>query len=317
MMRRIGLAITLCGAAVCTAQAQTQAQTPRADAARPIAIEEPRPYGHVVGDVLDRHIRLPADAVPAAAALPKPGRIDAWLELRSAELQTHAGGAELHLRYQIVNSPTKVVTIALPALRLAPAAGGPAAEIAPWPITLAPITPPFVLARAGLEAMQPDVQPQREPLQPIALRLMLWLGLLLPVVWLLAARRWSQMAFWRRDAPFRDALADLRRIAARARAASTQPSTASSTLYYQDALERMHRAFDGAAGRALFADRLAPLYASRPALREAETAVQAFYAESRRVFFGSSEATADPAAALQSLVALCRRLAQLEAQRTP
>jgi mxaA protein len=305
MMRRSGLAITLCWATVCTAQAIS----PPAHTARPIAIEEPRPYGHVVGDVLDRRIRLPADAVPAAAALPKPGRIDAWLELRSAELQTHAGGAELHLRYQIINSPTKVLTIALPGLRLAPAAGGPPAEIGPWPITLAPITPPFVLARAGLETMQPDVQPQREPLQPIALRLMLWLGLLLPVGWLLAARRWPQMAFWRRDAPFRDALADLRRIAARARPPSPQN--------YQDALERMHRAFDGAAGRALFADRLAPLYASRPALREAETAVQAFYAESRRVFFGSSEATPDPAAALQSLVALCRRLAQLEAQRAP
>jgi mxaA protein len=295
--------VTLCCVALCTAQAQS----PPADAAIRIRIEEPRPYGHVLGDVIDRRIRLPVDAVPAAAALPRPGRIDAWLELRSAELQTDAAGAELQLRYQIVNSPTKVLTIALPALRLAPAAGGPPAEIAPWPITVAPITPPFVLARAGLDAMQPDVQPQREPLQPIALRLMLWLGLLVPVAWLLAARRWPQMAFWRRDAPFRDALADLRRIAARARPASPE--------HYRDALERMHRAFDGAAGRALFADTLAPLYARRPALRHADAAVQAFYAESRRVFFGSSEATTDSAAGLKALVVLCRRLAQLEAER--
>jgi mxaA protein len=304
-MRHGWLAIALC--------CGVQAQSAPADAERPIGIEEPRPYGHVVGDVLERHIHLPADAVLAATALPKPGRIDAWLELRSAELQTTASGAELHLRYQLVNAPTKVLTIALPALRLAPAAGGTPVEIAPWPITVGPITPPFVLARAGLDAMQPDVQPQREPLQPIALRLALWLGLLVPVAWLLAARRWPQMAFWRRDAPFRDALADLRRIAARARPASPE--------HYRDALERMHRAFDGAAGRALFADRLAPLYASRPALREAETAVQAFYAESRRVFFGSNEvldskhAGADPAARLQKLVDLCRRLAQLEAER--
>lgn len=305
-MRHGWLAIAVC--------CSVQAQSAPADAVPPIGIEEPRPYGYVVGDILDRRIRLPADAVPAVAALPKPGRIDAWLELRSAELQTRAAGAELHLRYQIVNSPTKVLTIALPALRLTPAAGGAPAEIAPWPITVAPITPPFVLARAGLDAMQPDVQPLREPLQPIALRLMLWLGLLVPVTWVLAARRWPQMAFWRRDAPFRDALADLRRIAARERPASPQQ--------YRDALARMHRAFDGAAGRALFADRLAPLYASRPALRDAEAAVQAFYAESRRVFFGGGDvqvdgqpAGADSAAGLQSLVALCRRLAQLEAER--
>jgi mxaA protein len=295
-MRRGGLVFGLC-AAIGAAQAQNP---PAGTAAPPIRIEEPRPYGHVVGDMLERRIGLPNDAIPAAAALPKPGRIDAWLELRSAELRTPPSGAELQLRYQIINAPTKVLTIALPALRRAPA------EIAAWPITVAPITPPFVLARAGLETMQPDVRPLHEPVQPIVLRLMLWLALLVPVAWLLAARRWPQIAFWRRDAPFRDALADLRRITTR---------TPPSAEHYRDALQRMHHAFDAAAGRALFAERLAPLFSRRPALREAEAAVQAFYAESRRVFFGGERADADPAAGLRSLLALCRRLAQLEAER--
>lgn len=272
-------------------------------AAQPIVVEEPRAFGHVVGDLVERRIRitLPAGAALDREALPRPGRTGAWLELREVRVaEPAAGQADLRLTYQLVNAPVKVTTIALPALALR-LSGGAAAplEVGPWPITAAPITPEFVLARAGLEAMQPDIAPVPEPLAPIAGRLAAYLALAAAAGFVLAARRWPRLAFWRREAPFRDALPELRRLARRGGDAADRA-----------ALARLHRAFDESAGCALFADRLAPLYAARPRLRALAPAIEAFYAASRAAFFAPAPGPAAIDAA--ALLALCRRLAREE-----
>lgn len=295
-----------------------------------LRVEEPRAYGYVIGDLVERRVSwdLPAGGSLPADALPRPGRVNNWLELREAHVENQGARAELLLTYQVINAPDKVTTTALPALRLnaAPVAGAASAasatasattaansapiDIGPWPITVSPITPEFVLARAGLEALQPDVQPQPQPLRPIVGRLSMWCLLLLVAGWLLAARREPRLAFWRRKAPFRDALADLRRLS-RGRGATGEDR-------YREGLTRLHQAFDATAGRALFAQRLEPLFTARPGLRPLASEVEAFYAESRRVFFAAEPAQVGvnhPPSALPSLTALCRRLAQLEAGR--
>ena len=55
-----------------------------------IQIADPRPYGYVVGDVLRRsiHVDAPRPWSITSESLPKAGRIDQWLELRDAHLET-------------------------------------------------------------------------------------------------------------------------------------------------------------------------------------------------------------------------------------
>jgi mxaA protein len=281
-------------AALTAAPAQAQA----------VQTREPRAYGYVVGDLVERRaeITLPAGARIAEASLPRRGRIDTWLELRDVVLRPQRGGAELQLVYQVVNAPRQIATIELPALTLAldnPAQR--AVDIDAWPITVSAMTPSFVLARAGLDELQPDIAPQREPLLPRLLRLGLLLMLCAGVAYLLALRRFPQLAWWRRKAPFRSAWLDLRRLARRRDDAA-----------YPAALQRLHAAFDAAAGQALFADRLEPLFAAQPQLRPLSTEVASFYAQSRRTFFAAGAPAAPDGQAMTALLALARRLAQHE-----
>lgn len=285
-----------------------------------VRTEEPRAYGYVVGDVIERraHIALPTGQHIAADALPRRGRVDTWLELHHIALQAEPGGAELHLVYQLINAPPKLTTIELPPLELAlrdpahPEAKPAAVSIDAWPVTVAPLTPEYVLSRAGLADVQPDIQPRPEPTGWLWARVALWSSLLAACLLAWAVQRHPQLAFWRRHAPFRLAWRDLRHMARRG---------AAGPELQRRALERMHRAFDAAAGCAVFAQRLEPLYAAQPALRAAAADIDAFFAASRRSFFAAAASPAVGAAtgtpdraALDTVLALCRRLAQLEAQ---
>ncbi|MGB9150628.1 MAG: hypothetical protein WCB36_10320, partial [Burkholderiales bacterium] len=125
---------------------------------------DPRPFGYVIGDELSRRIEIdtPPSFKLSADSLPRPGRVDAWLELRKIAVAQKAYGANvrhtLDLRYQILNSPQAVKTHYLPKIliilnnndQMQPV------EINETPFTLAPITPAFVLARDGLEELRAD-----------------------------------------------------------------------------------------------------------------------------------------------------------------
>lgn len=276
--------------------------------AAPISVQttEPRAYGHVVGDLIERRASfvLPAGLSVAETSLPRRGRLDAWLELRDVELTPPGAGraaSQLRVVYQVVNAPKQIATVELPALSLKLSGGGKDdVSIAAWPITVSALTPAAVLARAGLEESQPDIAPQPAALLPTAARLALWTVLLAAVLFALALRRYPQWAFWRRRAPFRAAWIDLRKLAAR-----------QDEQVLHQALARLHRAFDAAAGEALFADRLAPLYAAQPRLRSVADDVAQFFQWSRSEFFAAQPAQAS--CNLAELVALARKLAQVEA----
>jgi mxaA protein len=264
------------------AAGSAMAQTPA------VQIDEPRAYGHVLGDLIKRdvHITLPPGRTLAPQALPRPGRVDAWLDLHSVTLAPRdaAAGATVTLRlnYQVVNIGPKVTTTVLPALRL-PLAGGAAAEsveVDDWPVQLAPMTAAVAVSRAGLEAMQPDIVPSREPIAPIAWRLAACavFGLLLAAPMLL--RRYPQLALWRRHAPLRAAWIDVKALHARARRETSQHDA-----LLRDAVARLHAGFDASAGRAVFA-------------------------ASRQLFFAEAAAPLT----FDSVQALGLRLARLESQ---
>ena len=305
-MRRPALAIcTLC--LLASAPAAPQAAEPA------VRTEEPRAYGHVVGDLIERHVHLalPAGQEILPDSLPQRGRVDAWLELREITLESQQGQATLHATYQLVNAPQKVTTIVLPALSLSlrdrarPGAATGAVAVGDWPVTVAPLTPEFVLARAGLPDLQPDIEPEPAATAPLLARLALWSLLLMATLLAWAVQRHPQLAFWRRRAPFRQAWQDLRRLARRG------PVT---VALQRQALARVHRAFEATAGCALFAEKLDPLYAARPGLRAMAPEIEAFFAASRHSFFAVADsASATPPEPLDRWVVLCHRLARVEA----
>lgn len=274
-------------------------------------IDEPRAYGHMVGDLLTRsaQLNLPAGRRLDPDGLPRPGRVDAWLELHSIELRSGAGGSvTLRLTYQVINVGAEVVTTVLPALKLpllagTDAAAGEAVELPDWPVHLSPLTAAFAVARGALGEMQPDIAPVREPVQPLLQRLALYgvLLFLLAGPWLL--RRFPPLAFWRRHAPFLAAWRDL------APARRAPQASAEAT---RRALTRLHAAFDATAGGAVFEQRLDALYAARPSLRPAAREIDEFFAASSRVFFAQG---APDAWTPERVRALAWKLAQLEGAR--
>lgn len=289
-MRALVLLLALCALRAAAAQGSSPG----------VHIDEPRPYGHLVGDVLVRRVQieLPPGRTLASDALPRPGRIDNWLELRALHVEPRSGGLALRLEYQVVNVGAATATTVLPALRLPLAGGAPgdSIEIGDWPLHLSPLVPATAVARGALEEMQPDIVPLPEPLAPIAARLAACtaLGALLSLPWWL--RRFPQLAVWRRHAPFRKAWRELGAMRGEG---------------IDAALLRLHAAFDAAAGRALFAGQIEPLYAAQPALREASVEIDAFFAASRQRFFASEA----PALSVDGLRALALRLARLESAR--
>ena len=83
--------------------------------AQPITITPipPRAFGYSIGDRIERRIDIQV-APPwslAHASLPTPGRVSAWFELAEISIQTDVAASgtrsELHLVYQLLNSPTQ------------------------------------------------------------------------------------------------------------------------------------------------------------------------------------------------------------------
>jgi mxaA protein len=280
--------------------------------ANSVTIKEPRAYGHVIGDVLTREVqvRLPAGRSLNTEALPKPGRVDTWLELRAVQVdRAQASQQTLRLHYQVVNVGAAVVTTTLPAVRLALLGGagvgaaGESVELSDWPVHLSPLTPRFAVARAGLEPVQPDIAPQRTDLQPMAVRLAAYAALALMLAWPALARRWPQLAPWRRRAPFHAAWRDLRAL-------KHLPGDPAQRQAQRQAFARLHAAFNASAGQAVFAPNLEALYQSRPALRQAAPHIDAFFAHSQQLFFANAPSTWP----LEDLRALALTLARLEAK---
>jgi mxaA protein len=296
----LAIAMAVVPAARAFAADPTAPVTAAAPAATAATVEQPRAFGHVLGDLLTQRVLLERAGQPLRpAALPSAARIDLWLERRPSRTETDAEGRRwLAIDYQIINAPRTLTAISLPALYIA-TASGPALALPAWPISIGPMTPLEVLGQGDLQPLQPDRPVPALPTYAVERQLKLSLFALLAV--LLA---WLAWWAWRnaheaQQLPFAHAWRELKRI--------HDPAS-------PEAWRVVHRALNRSAGRVVHGASLPQLLADAPYLRPLQPRLEDFYRESTRRFFfaESAAATSAEAQAAYPLKPLCRALRNAE-----
>lgn len=279
----------------CAAGAQEAPAAVRKESAPAIVdavVEQPRPFGYQLGDLLEQRVLLEqAGAAVEPAVVPQRERLGAWFERRSARVHMDTDGRRwLVVQYQLVNVPQGLLQVSIPSWRLALKTVPPVQlRVKAWSVSASPLTP-----REGFDADEPQaLRADREPAPPAlapqraALRWCLAALVLELLAWL-AWWRWRD----RRAAvqqPFARALRELRGLDERA----------------PQAWQVVHAAFDRAAGQVTQAGTLAVLFARSPHLAPARERIERFYAQSSERFFAGH--LPDSAVSVRALCAELRR----------
>ncbi|MBT9519157.1 MAG: hypothetical protein IV112_20950 [Methyloversatilis discipulorum] len=274
-----------------TAPAPAPAPQPQGAPAR---VEQPRAFGHTLGDVLTQRVLLAIDGKPVELTKPPaPGRVGVWLERRPTRVERDADGRHwLVIEHQLINAPQALTALTLPALDLQTSGG--LLGVAAWPFSAAPLTPRNAFGEGALDALQPDRAAPAVDTTAIRQQIALWGGLC--VATLLAWGGWLAWRSWRagRSQPFARALRDLKGLRGRGDDAP-------------EAWQALHRAFDRTAGRSLQPASLPRLFERAPQYAPLRADIERFYAQSAALFFGEGR----PADALP-LRSFARRLRDIE-----
>ena len=278
-----------------------------------LTVTTPRPFGYVIGDRIEHQVSLalrPGFELDTTS-IPEPGRTSRWLSLNEAVLEGEAGnGASRHiirLRYQVVNAVQNVIGAGTPpvSLRILGPEGDFPVVIPAWGFTIGPIVKPEERPPGSLPDLRPALPPTPIPTTARTVRVAA-LGLLAAGLIVLAARRHLQGRFgWFGPGPFDHACRRVERLMRSAQALGA----------YADALVEVHAAFNATAGRAVFGHDLARFFIEHPRFEPLRTPIEALFAESEALFYGSG---ADPLSGgqnLDRLRALCRACCEVERRR--
>jgi mxaA protein len=280
--------------ASCSLHAQARAAAP---SAMPAIVQQPRPFGYVLGDTLAQRILLESGGHNIdPVALPPAERAGLWFARRSSRIeQAEDGHRWLVIDYQLVNAPQALISVSLPSVTLKAKAGNDVLTVTEWPISIAPLTPRAPFAKGGLQELRPDHPAPMLPTRALQRQLELWSGAfaLTVMIWLM----WWLVRSLRATAnqPFARALRTIRR----------------SGHTNEAAWLALHRAFDMTAGRALQLSTLPALFKQAPHLEPQRAAIEHFYAESKLRFFGPGK---DNPPTSWSLRTLCTTLRRIEKQ---
>lgn len=291
-LRRLNLACILAAAWLGAAQPAAAAGT--AGAAAAATVEQPRSFGHVLGDLLVQRVLLARDGRSAEpTALPAADRVNLYLDRRAARIEQDEGGRRwLVIEYQVVNAPRALTAVSMPALSVATAAGP--LQVAAWPISVGPLTPATTFDQGALQPLRPDRPVLPQPTEGLERQLK---GTLAALAGLLLA--WGVWWAWRnaREAhrlPFARAWQQLRRV---------DPASA-------EAWRVLHHALNDTAGRVVHGRTLPALLAEAPHLQPLAPQLEAFYRHSEQRFFAAAAGVAAADLSLRELA-----LALREAER--
>ena len=258
-------------------------------------VEQPRSFGHFVGDLLRQRIPLDdGNQYFRPSSLPTADRVGLWFQRLPPHLETEAGKHWLVIDYQIINSPLLPVSVALPALTIATQRDAPI-KVDSWPIHISPLSAKPAYANVEPLPLHPDRLPAALPTASLRRQLV---GLTAALVLVLAA--WPAWSRWRnrRDArrlPFARAFEQLRGF---------RPDADTT-----DAWLCVHRALNETAGRAVQENSVPRLLESAPQLAPLRPDLEEFYRRSNARFFAKSAPDAPFA-----LVELCGKLCRIERQ---
>ena len=283
-----------------TAPATTAPAAPAAGTPAPV-VQQPRPFGYVLGDTLAQRILLESQGHNFdPAALPPAERAGLWFARRSARIEPAEDGHRwLVIDYQLINAPQALMSVNLPSITLKSKVGNNALSVPAWPVSIAPLTPRVAFAQGGLQELRPDHPAPTLPTRALRRQLEIWSGAfaLTVVAWL----GWWLARSLRATAnqPFARALRAIRR---------SGDDNAAAWL-------ALHRAFDATAGRALQLSTLPALFDQAPHFVPQRAAIEQFYTASSQHFFGAgTNSPPETRSGAWSLHGLCTNLRRIEKQ---
>jgi mxaA protein len=248
-------------------------------------VQQPRSFGHVLGDVLTQRVLLSAAAREAEPTrLPASDRVGLYLERRVPRVEQDSLGRRwLVIEYQVINAPRALTALTLPALTIATDAGP--LNVGAFPISVGPLTPPATFNQGDLQPLRPDRPVEPLPTAGIERQLKMALAALAAVLAL-----WTGWWAWRnaREAqrmPFARAWRQLRRL---------DPTSAEAWL-------ALHHALNATAGRAVHGRTLPRLLADAPHLQPLGPRLEAFFRHSEQRFFATTVGATPAGFALREL----------------
>lgn len=308
--RGLRLSLTLAAAAVIATTMAPVAPSMAAGSASAtwqVDIDEPRPYGHTIGDIVQRRvlIRVPAGYTLNEDTLPTAGKRGGSIELRGLTRERSRDGSRLALTldYQVFLAPREVRTLELPPFVLG-FEGAPRPQdvrIDAWPLTVSPLVPVDVSPRRGLGELQPDAPPPLIDLRASHWRLAACGAVAALLLAYLALVYVGLPWFWRRHRPFTTAWRELR----------ATPRSASAAQRRR-AFQRLHEALNQTAGEVVFEHTIERFVTAQPRYAGLRSDLGLFFQRSRAEFFGGAAHDAESAAALAWLAELCRRCRDAE-----
>lgn len=270
----------------------------------------PRPFGYVIGDVIEHELRV-AVVAPyklQKGMLPAPGPMSYWLELRDLDLITDANDEEtryqVNLTYQTFYAPLAASLRTVPGFKLTFSASDESFDITvpSWDFTMSPIRELATRKVEGQEYMRPDTPPPGIDSSHYGPRLvMLAIAAVAAALYLLYYYTlWPFHA--RQGRPFARARRKIRALSGHAADVPT----------YRQAVRTVHGAFNVTNGGPLFAESLDSFLARHPAFRPLRAEIERFFKMSHEAFFSNRAAAAVHEYPLTRIEGFCDELQTVE-----
>lgn len=269
-------------------------------------LRAPRAYGVLTGDKVHQQLRLAVERPYRLqrSSLPPSQWVNSWLELQGLKFRETRQKNLYHyvitLNYQIFATPRLVTLDVIPGfeLRFTGNHDNFAVKVPDWVYSISPLLKPEPLVKNVWDIpVRADAPPLLiDNTRPTyAFALFASLSAILGVYWLYLYSIWP---FRRRDkAPFAQACRALNRLA--------RGKDDEQTL--REGFRTVHQAFNQTAGEVVFAEHLERFFAQRPTFASLRAGIEAFFGNSRQVFFGGGAAPRASGVDLVWLKSLCRQ----------